>query len=200
MREINEIIIHTFATKQGWMSGQPFAAKVAEVKKWHLARGFSDVGYHFLVSREGQVIEGRPLRVQGAHTRGHNDNSIGISLEGGFGHTRFDKFEDVYTVKQGRALRKLLAKLSADGPLTISPHNKYANKECPAFDLGDWLNIYPQPDMAEVVKDFENVTFETTTAPPKPAKGKAIAVVATGFIGAIALLWDKLEAFIGGLF
>jgi len=144
MREINEIIVHTFATKEGWMRGKPFADKVAEVKKWHLARSFNDIGYHFMISRDGECIEGRKLAVAGAHVKGHNKNSIGISLEGGYGHSRQDDFLDVYTVKQGTALLNLIERLEKEfGSLMISPHNKYANKECPAFDLKAFLERTP---------------------------------------------------------
>lgn len=144
MRLINEIIIHTFATKEDWMLGRPFAEKVAEVKKWHLARRFNDIGYHYLISREGEIIKGREDAIAGAHVKGHNANSIGISLEGGYGHFRTDDFLDVYTVKQGTALVQLLDTLETTyGKLPINPHNKYANKECPAFDLTAWLAQTP---------------------------------------------------------
>lgn len=140
MRNINEIIVHTFATKEGWMRDAPFADKVAEVKKWHLARNFNDIGYHYLISRKGEIHTGRNLGVAGAHCKGHNKNSIGISLEGGFGHSRTDDFLDVYTPPQGKSLRDLMDRLQEEyGPLMISPHNKYANKECPAFDLDKFL-------------------------------------------------------------
>lgn len=145
MRDINEIIVHTFATKEGWMRGKPFADKVAEVKKWHVeGNGWSDIGYHYLISRKGEIHTGRELDVAGAHTRGHNSNSIGISLEGGFGHSRKEPFLDVYTVAQGKSLLQLMDRLQEDyGPLMISPHNKYANKECPAFDLTAFLKQSP---------------------------------------------------------
>jgi hypothetical protein len=55
MRDINEIIIHTFATKEGWFRGKPFYEKVAEVKRWHLLRNFNDIGYHFLIIVRGRL-------------------------------------------------------------------------------------------------------------------------------------------------
>ena len=159
MREINEIIVHTFATKEGWMRGEPFADKVAEVKKWHLARNFNDIGYHFMIGREGECLAGRDLSVAGAHTKGHNKNSIGISLEGGHGHSRKDDFLDVYTVKQGTALLNLIERLQKEfGDLMISPHNKYANKECPAFDLAAFLKQSP----VETAKPAPKVPVKTT--------------------------------------
>jgi hypothetical protein len=185
MREINEIIVHTFATKKGWMRGRPFSDKVAEVKKWHLARNFNDIGYHYLISREGEIHTGRKLGVAGAHTKGHNRNSVGISLEGGHGHSRKEPFLDVYTVKQGKSLLQLMDKLQGEyGPLMISPHNKYANKECPAFDLDAFLKQSP---------------VESASQPKTPVGAIGIGIVAT--IGtALVLFLDKIQTFIGGLF
>lgn len=184
MRDINEIIIHTFATKEGWMRGEPFADKVAEVKKWHLARRFNDIGYHFLISREGEVATGRDISVAGAHAKGHNANSIGISLEGGYGHSRNDDFLDVYTVKQGTALLQLLDELNPDGGLMISPHNKYANKECPAFDLAAFLASSP-------IKVSKPKRLPVTTK-----EGAVIAAIGA-IVAALMLAWDKIKAFIG---
>jgi len=184
MRHINEIIVHTFATKEGWMRGKPFADKVAEVKRWHLLRGFNDIGYHFLISREGEVATGRDLGVAGAHTKGHNANSIGISLEGGYGHSRQDDFLDVYTVAQGKALLQLVDRLQAEFGITmISPHNKYANKECPAFDLDAFLASSP-------------IGVTPNRIPVTTKQGGIVAAI-TAAIAAAALFWDNIQAWIG---
>lgn len=182
MRDINEIIIHCFATKEGWFRDKPFFEKVAEVKRWHLLRNFNDIGYHYLISREGEVATGRPLDVAGAHTKGHNANSIGISLEGGYGHSRNDDFLDVYTIKQGKALLQLLDKLDHDlGPMMISPHNKYANKECPAFALEAFLASSP----------IESVIPVTT-------KGTTFTLAAGGILAALALFWEQFKTLFEG--
>ncbi len=179
MRDINEIIVHTFATREGWMRESPFADKVAEVKKWHVEdNGWSDIGYHYLISRKGEIHTGRELDVAGAHTKGHNSNSIGISLEGGFGHSRKDDFLDVYTVAQGKSLLQLMDRLQEEfGPLMISPHNKYANKECPAFDLEAFLKQSP-------------VDPAKPKAKLKPTTAKAgIAAIIAVIVAAIAKLF-----------
>ena len=185
MRNINEIIIHTFATKEGWMRGKTFMEKFVEVRRWHLLRGFNDVAYHFLISRKGEVATGRPLSVAGAHAKGHNAQSIGISLEGGYGHSRSDDFLDVYTIAQGKALLQLLDELQDEfGPLMISPHNKYANKECPAFDLAAFLASSPieaaQPRI------------------PITSKGTAVTLGVTSFFAALALFWEQVKSLFEG--
>lgn len=183
MRDVNEIIVHCFATKDGWFRGKPFLEKVAEVKRWHLARGFSDIGYHYLISREGEVVAGRPLEKSGAHCNGHNKNSIGISLEGGWGKSRRDAFLDNYTVKQGSALLGLIDRLQHDhGELMISGHYKYANKECPAFNLPEFLSSSP---------------LESAKPKFKPSK---TGVAVGGIAMAVALFFDKIKEFFNGLF
>jgi hypothetical protein len=65
------------------------AALVRGVYRFHAKdRGWSDIGYNFIVDRYGQIFEGRAggitLPVIGAHTLGFNTGSTGISLLGDF--------------------------------------------------------------------------------------------------------------------
>ena len=46
-------------------------------------RGTRDIGYHFVIQRNGEVDEGRPIEQTGAHVKGHNHDSIGICYIGG---------------------------------------------------------------------------------------------------------------------
>lgn len=143
MRTINEIIVHCTATRPEWWAGRSTADKVAEVRKWHVQdRGWRDIGYHFLIDRDGTVATGRPIEEVGAHVSGHNANSIGISLFGGHGGATTDKFEDNFTPEQDAALRNLIANLQNRIPsiTKISGHHEYANKACPCFDVRSWLN------------------------------------------------------------
>lgn len=60
-------------------------AAVTEMHRWHLARGFSGVGYHYVIRADGTVEEGRPLYALGAHAGAEgNPDSIGICLTGNF--------------------------------------------------------------------------------------------------------------------
>ena len=144
MRAINEIVVHCTATRPDFMEGKPTSAKVAEVKRWHLANGWSDIGYHFLVDRDGTVATGRPVSVTGAHVAGHNTGTIGISLFGGHGSAETDKFADHFTPAQDEALRELLASLMAKyGIKKVTGHNEYAAKACPGFKVAAWLASKP---------------------------------------------------------
>jgi N-acetylmuramoyl-L-alanine amidase len=141
MRPVSEIIVHCTATQANWMANRTLAAKIAEIKLWHKARGFSDIGYHFLIDRDGTLSAGRPLETVGAHVQGHNTGTIGISLLGGHGSSADDRFDDNFTMEQDKALRELIGSLKARFPTIrkVSGHNEYAAKACPGFRVAGWL-------------------------------------------------------------
>jgi N-acetyl-anhydromuramyl-L-alanine amidase AmpD len=55
---------------------------VDEVRMWHKQRGWSDVGYHWIVTKQGEVQQGRVEDIAGAHAYGYNSKSIGICWVG----------------------------------------------------------------------------------------------------------------------
>ncbi len=143
MRKLTEIVIHCSATQPKWMAGQPVTAAVAEIDRWHRAKGWSGgVGYHYVIDRKGWLGIGRPLGKRGAHVAGHNTGTIGICLLGGYGSNENDKFADHYTPEQDDSLRAFLADLMDEHPTInkISGHNEYAAKACPGFQVFDWQN------------------------------------------------------------
>jgi len=145
MRRITEAIVHCTATPPDWRSRSSTSNKVREVRRWHVdQRGWSDIGYHYLIDRDGTVAKGRPMHRNGAHVRGHNTGTIGISLFGGKGASAYDNFEDHFTPEQDAALRNLLADLQAEyGFRKITGHNEYAAKGCPGFQVKRWLKRKP---------------------------------------------------------
>jgi N-acetylmuramoyl-L-alanine amidase len=129
MREINKIIVHCSATREG----ENF--DVAEIRKWHVeGRGWSDIGYHFYIDLHGNIQKGRDIAKIGAHCKGHNRNSIGICYCGGVeadGKTP----KDTRNTEQKEALLAVLRTLKAMFPnAVIHSHNNFANKACPSFD------------------------------------------------------------------
>jgi N-acetylmuramoyl-L-alanine amidase len=128
MREINKIIIHCTATKEGQ------AVSVAEVTKWHKAKGYNTIGYHYLIGLNGEIWEGRKEGIVGAHTEGYNANSIGICYVGGLDDN--SKPKDTRTAAQKESLLKLVNELKARFPqATIHGHKEFANKACPCFEV-----------------------------------------------------------------
>lgn len=129
MRHINEIIIHCSATPEG----RDYT--VADIDRWHKARGWRGIGYHYVIYRDGSVHAGRPVEQIGAHCTGHNANSIGICYIGGVaadGKTP----KDTRTPAQRIALRELVEELRAKYPgATVHGHREFASKACPSFDV-----------------------------------------------------------------
>ena len=54
------------------------------IHKTHLANGWSGIGYHFYVRKNGEIYRGRPIETVGAHCTGYNSNSIGVCFEGNY--------------------------------------------------------------------------------------------------------------------
>ena len=142
MRRIKRIIIHCAATRPGWMAGQPLAAKRAEIRRWHTEeRNFRDIGYHWLIDRDGTYIEGRPEAEIGAHVAGRNADSIGVCLIGGHGSNENDDAAEHFTAPQLDALRAMLDRLQKQYPgATIHGHNEFAAKACPGFNVAAFMS------------------------------------------------------------
>jgi N-acetyl-anhydromuramyl-L-alanine amidase AmpD len=84
----------------------------------------------------------RPINRTGAHCRGRNKGTIGISLVGGRGSTADDAFSDNFTSEQADALRNLIEQYKKQFPsiVKVTGHNDYASKACPGFSVEDWYN------------------------------------------------------------
>lgn len=137
---VDEIILHQTTTRPEWMANKSVEEKVAEIDRWHKARGWRGFGYHYLVDRDGKVGEGRPVTQIGAHVRGRNRGSIGICLAGGFGATKDDPFERHFTPEQDEAVRELIDELKGRANIRkVSGHSQYANKACPGFNVRKWI-------------------------------------------------------------
>jgi N-acetylmuramoyl-L-alanine amidase len=131
MRPINKIILHCSATPEG----KDFT--VADIDKWHKARGWQGIGYHYVVYRDGSVHAGRSEDKVGAHTSGHNANSIGVCYIGGVASDGKTP-KDTRTNEQKVALRDLVDSLKAKYPnATIHGHYEFAAKACPSFKIKD---------------------------------------------------------------
>lgn len=111
MRTITLIILHCSATKEN----RRYSFRQCRLD--HKARGFADIAYHYYVTRDGQVHEGRPLWQEGAHCRGHNKHSIGICYEGGLDIQ--GKAADTRTPAQRQSLRALLEDLHRRYPSAV---------------------------------------------------------------------------------
>lgn len=132
MREINKIIIHCSATKPS----QDISA--FQIDEWHKKLGWKEIGYHFVIRRNGEVEKGRDIEIVGAHCKGQNKNSIGICLIGGISES--GNSENNFTENQFHALRALVAELKKQYPgATLHGHNEFAAKDCPCFNVQEFF-------------------------------------------------------------
>ncbi len=145
MRDINKIILHCTATPEGR------EVSAATIKKWHTDKGWSDIGYHYVVGLKGNVELGRPVERQGAHVRGKNKDSIGISYVGGCDSKMNPK--DTRTEDQVLALDELIANLMDKYPgSTLHGHNEFSAKACPSFDV--------QEEYKDIIEYFKDCNYE----------------------------------------
>lgn len=127
-RRINEIIVHCTATPEG----RDYT--VADIRQMHKAQGWVDIGYHYLIYRDGSIHEGRNVDMVGAHCQGHNAQSIGVCYVGGVARDGKTP-KDTRTQAQKDALIHLLMQLVCLYPdATIRGHRDFAAKACPSFD------------------------------------------------------------------
>lgn len=136
MRPINKIIIHTSYTPAGREHD------VEDIRAWHKAKGWKDVGYHYIIKLDGTIEQGRALDNIGAHTKGQNQGSIGVCYIGGM-NKEGRAPEDTRTEAQKHALTQLIKSLNVvfGGTLTVHGHNEFSSKPCPCFDVS---SEYPE--------------------------------------------------------
>ena len=165
MREIKEIIIHCSDTP----AGRDYT--VDDITRWHKARGFRTIGYHYVIYRDGSIHTGRPESETGAHCLdgGHNRHSIGICYIGGRAADG-KGYEDTRTPEQKEALLSLLRQLKARYPhARVYGHRDFAARACPCFDAA---GEYRQLVMALLLV-FSSCIFSSCRATKKVVEEKA---------------------------
>lgn len=134
MREIKHIVIHCSATPPSLDIGAD------EIRRWHTEeRGWKDIGYHFVVRRDGSLEKGREIGRSGAHVRGYNADSIGVAYVGGVSES--GKAEDNRTADQSRVLFETVSSLKEKWPeAEVLGHRDFpgVKKACPCFDVKQW--------------------------------------------------------------
>lgn len=132
-RYVDTLIVHCAATPPDMNIG------VKEIREWHKERGFNDIGYHFVIRRDGVIEKGRPLDYIGAHVKGHNKGSIGVCLVGGVDKDM--KPKNNFTAPQWISLERVIGDFKKTYPAgKIHGHNEFEkNKACPSFDVQKYL-------------------------------------------------------------
>ncbi len=124
MNKINFLAVHC--------SDSPDDREVdaAEIHRWHRERGWSGIGYHAVIQRDGTVENGRPHYWKGAHVKNHNAHSIGVCLIGRMN----------FTPPQYAALAALLKEWTSSHPgaKVVGHCDLDSRKTCPNFDVTEW--------------------------------------------------------------
>jgi len=143
------VVVHCSATPPSLDWGR------TEIDRSHRQRGFTAIGYHYVIKRDGTVEKGRPENTVGAHVEGYNSRSLGICLVGGVDAA--GKPQDNFTDAQWAALIPTLRSLKHAYPLAkivghrdlspdknkdgkVSPHEWL--KSCPCFDVAQFLKTH----------------------------------------------------------
>ena len=126
------LVVHCSATKPSMDIG------LREIKRWHVDdNGWRDVGYHYIIRRNGEVELGRSNRDTGAHAAGYNHKSISLCMVGGMAED--NSAENNFTAQQWTALLDLVKQIKVDYPkANVIGHNEISEKECPSFDVQKW--------------------------------------------------------------
>lgn len=118
------IILHCSGTTGG---------NVKIINAWHIKQGFDEIGYHYLIKRDGTIEKGRNVNKEGAHTYGHNKNSIGVGV------ILAPKTQKL-TKEQLKSLRGLFARLPK---VPIYGHREFnKNKICPGNEAMKFIFKY----------------------------------------------------------
>lgn len=128
-------IIHCSATRPHMDIG------VKEIDRWHRKRGFSEIGYHWVIRKSGLIEPGRDFDDIGAHAVGWNHNSVSVCLVGGLCREGLPS-ADYYTEEQWESLDAAVAFLEAMYPgIEVMGHRDIpdVNKACPCFDVSVWM-------------------------------------------------------------
>jgi N-acetyl-anhydromuramyl-L-alanine amidase AmpD len=126
------LVVHCSATKPSMDIG------LREIKRWHVDdNGWRDVGYHYIIRRNGEVELGRSNRDTGAHAAGYNHKSISLCMVGGMAED--NSAENNFTAQQWTALLDLVKQIKVDYPeANVIGHNEISEKECPSFNVQQW--------------------------------------------------------------
>lgn len=162
---------------------------VATMRRWHLERGWSDVGYHLFIRKSGQLETGRSLERTPAAQAGHNKGTIAICLHG------LD--EDRFTDAQFKTLKALSIEINNayGGALTFHGHREVAAKACPVFDYKSILKLDPFGRLGLDQAQQQDLIDTTTREPAK------LPVLRRGDRGpAVALMQKRLLLKDDGIF
>ena len=129
MKEVLWLVVHCSCTRVTQN------VTVDDIDRYHRSKNWAMIGYHYYISKDGEIHIGRPENLAGAHVRHYNEHAIGICYEGGLDAS--GRYADTRTAAQKASLYHLLKDLKYQYPnAKICGHRDFPNvtKKCPCYD------------------------------------------------------------------
>ena len=173
-RDVERVFIHCSASDVAEHDS------IEVIRRWHVdpppqGRGWSDVGYHFFIRKDGELEDGRDLERIPAAQGGNNTGTIAICLHG------LD--EDRFTPAQFETLLSLCKEIDTayQSQVTFHGHREVANKDCPVFDYARVLGLdsdgsFARPAVVERARAGEGQSLPVLKT---TARGEAVEVLQT---------------------
>ena len=146
-------------------SGADDDQTVKQIQNYHMdTRGWSDVGYNFLIDKHGRIYEGRGWTVIGAHAAGHNTANIGVCVIGDYSknlppEATLDALAWLYDEANRRK----------GSTLAVRTHRMVGSTSCPGDKLHSWVKAH----LADEDYDDGPSKPSTPSKPSKPSTGQA---------------------------
>lgn len=132
----------------------------ATIHQWHISRGWSGIGYHFVIRADGSIERGRPEHTKGAHAPEANADSIGIVLTGDFMKTKPTEAQMQALVELVQYLR---GKYGKYGNIPVLRHSDVSATACPG-------KLFPWEEFQRRLVGGENVAQQDRNQPSAWAK------------------------------
>lgn len=130
-RSVNRVFIHCSASEDDTLIDGMLYRKI---RQWHVKeRGWSDIGYHYLIDKLGNIQPARPLNKIPAAQKGHNTGTIAIMVHG---------LENFHKLSMN-SLHHLCNQIhfAYSGRISFHGHCEVSNKTCPVFDYKEVLKL-----------------------------------------------------------
>jgi len=133
MREIKRIVVHHTGREKG---------TAESIRSYHVdVLGWRDIGYHYIIEKDGKLRLGRPDEMIGAHVKGKNRDSIGVAVMGNYEDYEFVFMGYFMASPQARALYSILKDLAHRYPdAEVVTHGELAETLCPGQNVQAWID------------------------------------------------------------
>ncbi|MCD2424480.1 N-acetylmuramoyl-L-alanine amidase [Niabella pedocola] len=144
-REIKYIVVHCTAT--------PTTTTIKSIERyWKVTLGWANPGYHYIIERNGVLVNLLPEDEIANGVKGYNKNAIHISYIGGIDAD--GRPVDNRTDAQKRIMWEWLLLHQEKYPgATILGHRDFpgVTKSCPSFDVREWMKCWEKNNGQDLI-------------------------------------------------